>query len=93
MNVLSERAMPEISRFYGLVILMNYNDHRPPHFHVWYGDYKATITINDGIVKGEMPKRALSMIFNWLDEHKEELLKDWELAQNSEPLIKISPLI
>ena len=44
-------------------------------------------------MKGEMPKRALNMIFNWLDEHKEELLKDWELAQKGEPLSKISPLV
>jgi len=48
--------MPEISRFYGIVILMNYNDHLPPHFHAWYGDYKVTVDINNGIVKGEMPK-------------------------------------
>jgi hypothetical protein len=44
--------MPEISRFYGLVILMNFKDHNPPHFHVWYGDFKAIVTIHDGIVKG-----------------------------------------
>ena len=47
--------MPEISRFYGLIILMNFKDHNPPHFHVWYGDFKAIVTIDDGIVKGEMP--------------------------------------
>ena len=84
--------MPEISRFYGLIILMNFRDHAPPHFHVWYGDYKALVTIKDGIVKGEMPKRALRMIFEWLDVHKEELLIDWDLAQKGSKLNKIEPL-
>ena len=47
---------------------MNFKDHNPPHFHVWYGDFKAIVTIQDGIVKGEMPQRALKMIFDWLVE-------------------------
>jgi len=62
--------MPEISRFYGLIIYMNFKDHAPPHFHVWYGDYKAIVTIQDSIVKGEMPQRALKMIFDWLEIHR-----------------------
>jgi hypothetical protein len=71
---------------------MNYKDHAPPHFHVWYGDYKALVTIEEGIVKGEMPKRALKMIFDWLEIHKDELMEDWELAQKGEQLNKIEPL-
>ena len=46
--------MPEISTFYGLIIFMNFKDHAPPHFHVCYGEFKALVTINEGIVKGEM---------------------------------------
>lgn len=84
--------MPEISRFYGLIIYMNFKDHDPPHFHVWFGNFKAIVTIKDGIVKGEMPKRALKMIFEWLEIHQTELLKDWELAQKGEPLNSIEPL-
>lgn len=84
--------MPEICAFYGLVILMNFKDHAPPHFHVWYGEYKVTITINDGVVKGEMPQRALKMIFDWLALHKKELLENWEFAQKGETLRKIEPL-
>ncbi|MDX9748116.1 MAG: DUF4160 domain-containing protein [Paludibacter sp.] len=84
--------MPEISRFYGLIILMNYKDHNPPHFHLWYGDYKALITIEDGIVKGEMPQRALQLVFSWLELHKKDLLYNWELAQKGEILQKIEPL-
>lgn len=84
--------MPEISRFYGLIILMNFKDHSPAHFHLWYGDFKAIVSIQDGIVKGEMPQRALKMIFDWLELHRDELLADWELAQKGDALNKIEPL-
>ena len=84
--------MPEISRFYGLIILMNFKDDNPPHFHVWYGNFKAIITIRDGIVKGEMPQRALKMTFDWLEIHRDELLADWVLAQKGDMLNKIEPL-
>ena len=84
--------MPEISRFYGLFIFMNYNDHNPPHFHVWYGEYKITVTIENGIVEGKMPKRALNMVFDWLEQHKTELIQNWENSRKGLPLIKIEPL-
>jgi len=84
--------MPEISTFYGLIVLMNFKDHSPPHFHVWYGEYKTIVTIKDGIVKGEMPQRALKMIFDWLEIHRIELMEDWKLSQKGEPLKKIEPL-
>jgi len=84
--------MPEISRFYGIIVFMNYNDHLPPHFHAWYGEYKVTININDGIVKGEMPKRALNLIFEWMDNNREELLNDWQLAKEGKTLVHINPL-
>jgi len=84
--------MPQISAFYGLIILMNFKDHTPPHFHVWYGDYKITVTIQDGIITGKMPQRALRMVFEWLEKYREELIKDWEKAQNGESLIQIPPL-
>ena len=45
--------MPQICSFYGIYIWMNFSDHQPPHFHAWYGDYKAIVSIKDGIVKGE----------------------------------------
>jgi Domain of unknown function (DUF4160) len=84
--------MPEISRFFGIIAFINYNDHNPPHFHAWYGDYKITITIEEGIVEGKMPKRALKMIFEWMELHKLELIDDWHLAKNKQPLNKINPL-
>ena len=84
--------MPQISTFYGLIILMNFKDHSPPHFHVWYGDYKITITIQNGIVTGKMPQRALKMVFEWLEIHRNELLQEWEKAQKGETLTQITPL-
>ena len=84
--------MPELSRFYGIVISMNYKEHNPPHFHAMYQDYEISVDIQKGIITGKMPKRALKMIFEWLELYKEELLEDWELAQNRKGLIKIPPL-
>lgn len=84
--------MPEISRFYGIVIMMFYNDHNPPHFHANYGEYKVVIDISDEIVSGFMPKRALELVFEWTELHREELMVNWERCQNGEQPEKIEPL-
>jgi len=84
--------MPEISRFYGVVVRMFFRDHNPPHFHIEYQDYEATVDIDSGIVKGEMPRRALKLVFEWLDLHEQELFENWELAQQRKPLNRIEPL-
>jgi hypothetical protein len=84
--------MPELSRFYGISISMQYNEHNPPHFHVKYGEYRATVTIQDGIVDGSLPRRALNMVFEWLDIHQDELLDNWQRIENKIPLKTISPL-
>ena len=84
--------MPEISRFLGIVIAMFYRDHVPPHFHAIYGDYEITVEIKSGIVRGDFPKRALRLVLEWLDLHKDELLEDWRLVEARRPLKKIAPL-
>jgi hypothetical protein len=84
--------MPEISRFYGIIIYMFFQDHNPPHFHVKYQNFEATINIEDGIVKGEIPRRAINLIYEWLDLHKDELLANWRLSEQRKPLNKIEPL-
>lgn len=86
------KNMPQISFFYGIIILMNFADHAPAHFHAWYGDYKVIISIQDGVVKGEMPGRALKMIMEWMELHRDELMDNWQKAQNGMPLDKIEPL-
>ncbi len=84
--------MPTISMFYGIAITMNYREHNPPHFHATYQDYEVSIEIKSGNVTGVMPKRALKMLFEWMELHKDELLVDWELACNRKSLLKIEPL-
>lgn len=84
--------MPEISRFYGIIIYMYMSEHNPPHFHVWYKEYQAIITIEDGIVKGELPRRALNLVFEWLDLHKDELMENWRLLTSFELPKPIKPL-
>jgi hypothetical protein len=85
--------MPEISRFFGIVIAMYYDDHAPPHFHVRYGEYKAIMAIDRlGIVEGYLPPRALGLVTEWATLHKNELHEDWTLAEKHAPLKKISPL-
>ncbi len=84
--------MPEICRFYGIIIYMLIDDHNPPHIHVWYNDYKAIVYINNGVVKGTLPRRVLSLVYEWLDLHKEELLQNWEYASNNMSPKKIEPL-
>ena len=85
--------MPEISRFLGIVIAMYYNDHAPPHFHARYGEHELRVSISDGkIMSGEFPKRARQLVLEWLDLHRDELMQDWELAQQRKPLQRIEPL-
>ena len=92
MNNNKETIMPQISTFYGIIIFMNFQDHAPAHFHAWYGDYKIIVNITDGVVKGEMPGRALRMVLEWLDLHRDELLENWDRAQSGETVKHIVPL-
>ena len=84
--------MPEISRFYGIIIYMYMSEHNPPHFHVWYENYKAIITIKDGTITGSLPRLALNLVYEWLDIHKDELLENWNRLANFETPQKIEPL-
>ena len=84
--------MPEISRFYGIIITMYLPDHNPPHFHVKYNEYRATIDIKSGKIIGEMSRRALNFVYEWLDLHQDELMENWRRMENGETLITINPL-
>jgi hypothetical protein len=85
--------MPELSRFYGIIIGMVYNDHAPPHFHDKYGQDQGLIRIDDGqMIEGFLSARALRLVEEWRLLHVKELLSDWDRAQNREPLTKINPL-
>lgn len=84
--------MPEISRFLGISIYMYYRDHEPPHFHAEYGEFEITVEIGKGVVSGRFPRRALGLVLEWCLLHKRELLANWKLATNRQPLNLIPPL-
>lgn len=84
--------MPEISRFLGIVIYMLYDDHRPPHFHAEYGEYRITVDIHTGVVDGRFPRRALNAVLEWYAINKERLSENWECVEKHEPLKRIPPL-
>jgi Domain of unknown function (DUF4160) len=85
--------MPEISRFYGIIITMYYNDHAPPHFHVRYGAQKAIVTIESlTVLEGELRSRTLALVQEWGMLHQSELMQNWELARQNAPLDKLAPL-
>ena len=60
---------------------MYFSEHNPPHFHVKYNEYTAEISIKDGIVTGSLPRRALNLVFEWLDLHRDELMENWERGE------------
>jgi Domain of unknown function (DUF4160) len=85
--------MPQISKFYGIVVTMYSSDHAPPHFHARYGEYGAQIVIDTGApLAGQLPIRALRLIREWAELHRDELREDWECAQARTPLASIDPL-
>ena len=87
------KAMPELTRFFGIIIAMYYNDHSPPHFHAKYGADQAVIRIDTGeVIDGNLSARALRLVEEWRLLHEDELVNDWVLAQDRQPLIKIEPL-
>jgi hypothetical protein len=85
--------MPTISRFYGIVVFMNYREHAPPHFHARYQEFEVTIDIQTRIVRGTMPARALAMLFAWTEIHRDELLANWQRAEAGQQLVTVAPLI
>ena len=85
--------MPEVSRFFGIVIRIFFNDHDPPHFHAVYGGEEALIEIESlAVYRGELPQRALAMVLEWAALHRQELRRDWDLARRGRPPEPIAPL-
>lgn len=85
--------MPEISRFYGIIIRMYFIDHHPPHFHAEYQGYKAEYNINElSVIAGELPKRAHALVLEWASLHRHELIEEWKLASIPNALFPIEPL-
>ena len=87
-------AMPEISRFFGIIIKMFFKDHAPPHFHVEYGDFKAVVSIKgQSVLEGNLPDKQFKLVQAWALIHEEELLQNFfELNSNQPNWRKIDPL-
>ena len=87
--------MPEISRFYGLVIYLYWDEgnHHVPHFHVRYNNYKASIAISNSLLlAGNLPLKAFGMVAEWATLHQIELMENWELVRNGEKPKRIKGL-
>ena len=88
--------MPVISMFYGIIVLMYYFDnrkHHQPHIHVQYSDQEAVISIPDGsVMEGSLRTAKLKLVQAWIEIHQDELMADWMLAINGQPIFKIEPL-
>jgi hypothetical protein len=84
--------MPEISRFFGIVIGMFYREHGPPHFHAVYGEHKATFEIQTEQIRGHLPTHARGLVLEWLRLYRVELLKNWEKARSGQPPDPVPPL-
>jgi hypothetical protein len=85
--------MPEISRFFGIIIFMYFDEHNPPHFHVKYGEDRAVLSITElKMMEGRIPKRALSLVLEWANDHRDELLNNWNSLQTTGEYSKIAPL-
>ena len=85
--------MPEVSRFYGIVIQIYYGDHSPPHFHALYAGDVAKIAIDTlQIIDGSLPKRALALVIDWASIHQQELLEAFARAAALQAPGQIAPL-
>lgn len=85
--------MPEISRFFGIVIAMYYKEHGIPHFHAKYAGQTGVFSIQDlKLIEGRLPRRVVAMILEWAFEHRVELMDNWERVLEQTPLQPILPL-
>jgi len=85
--------MPEICRFYGIVIKMYFADHVPPHFHAEYAEHEARIAIESlTVLSGTLPPRAMGLVAEWSVLHRQELLTLWERAKQHDAIGRLDPL-
>jgi hypothetical protein len=78
--------VPEISRFFGIVIRMYFDDHNPPHFHAIYAGHPIAV------MEGTLPNRAASMVLEWAALHQRELAQNWTRLHQAQPAEGIEPL-
>lgn len=88
--------MPTIALFFNIKILMYWNDHAPPHFHAGLVGQDADTIVDIqtlGIIEaGGLKRRAVGLVLDWAELHRDDLLANWELARQGKPLNQIAPL-
>lgn len=87
--------MPELSRFYGIVIKMIFNDgdkHHKPHVHVYYGENEASVALDGEVLEGKLPVKQYRMVAGWMAIHEDELYEAWNKAVRNIAFEKIEPL-
>jgi hypothetical protein len=85
--------VPTISVFYGIFIQMFWNDHAPPHFHVRYSGFKATVSIETlKVLTGTLPRTAERLVLEWAEIHQDELKENWSRCERKAQLLQIIPL-
>jgi Domain of unknown function (DUF4160) len=85
--------MPELSRFFGIVIYMYYKDHVPPHFHAFYQEHEAQVSIETGnIIAGDLPNKQTRLVQAWVELHRDELMFNYRESMNDGKFKKIKPL-
>ncbi len=81
--------MPEIARFYGIIIKLFFGDHPPPHFHAVYGEFVGLFNIQTlEMFEGDLPSRAKKLVLEWAELNQKELLEMW----NNQEFRKLPPL-
>ena len=88
--------MPEIARFFGIIICMFAEpdiQHHRPHFHAYYQDDVAVYAVDSiELLAGTLPRRHQRFVEAWAELHQEELLEDWNRLQSGQAPFKIEPL-
>lgn len=88
--------MPEISRFFGIIIRMFMEagaPHHTPHFHAYYQEHVGVFGIDPiELIAGELPRTQRRLVEAWAELHREELRADWERLQAGRPALPIAPL-
>lgn len=85
--------MPRICYFLGISIYMYWDEHGIPHFHAIYNDYGGIVAIESGeVIKGKLPSKVSSLVKEWTELHRQELMENWRLARNDKELQPIEPL-
>lgn len=82
----------EISRFHGITVHMYHREHGPPHFHAYHGEYRVSVDIWSGTMRGRFPPRPLRLLLEWYDLHRAELIRNWTLIRDGSTPERIDPL-